>query len=179
GRKGRGRRSEPGPGGAGPTRRGGDRRADRGRDPERDGPSYSGSPLTRAGPAERGRRRRSVTHRRRAPRRAPGRVPLTGIRRASTEPEGPRRPGRPGVHLATLAHGLFAVAAGPIQTVPGMPPVIDPTNLYGETAGGKLAPAVANALPRVYVPNLKSNDVYVIDPTTRQVVDRFKVGTNP
>ena len=83
------------------------------------------------------------------------------------------------MHLATLALGLFAVAAGPIRTVPGMPPVIDPTNLYGETAAGKLAPAVANALPRVYVPNLKSNDVYVIDPTTRQVVDRFKVGTNP
>jgi YVTN family beta-propeller protein len=60
-----------------------------------------------------------------------------------------------------------------------MPPVVDPTNLYGETAAGKLAPAVANALPRVYVPNLKSNDVHVIDPATLQVVDRFKVGTNP
>ncbi len=35
------------------------------------------------------------------------------------------------------------------------------------------------ALPRVYVPNLQSNDVYVIDPATFKVVDRFRVGLNP
>ena len=29
------------------------------------------------------------------------------------------------------------------------------------------------------MPNLKSNDVYVIDPATLKVIDRFKVGTNP
>ena len=40
-------------------------------------------------------------------------------------------------------------------------------------------PAVAGSLPRVYVPNRQSNDVYVIDPATLQVVDRFKVGINP
>jgi YVTN family beta-propeller protein len=34
-------------------------------------------------------------------------------------------------------------------------------------------------LPRIYVPNLKSNDVYVIDPATRKVVDRYRVGINP
>ena len=50
------------------------------------------------------------------------------------------------------------------RDVPGMPPVPDPTNLYSETAAGKLSPAVAGALPRVYVPNVKANDVYVIDP---------------
>ena len=60
-----------------------------------------------------------------------------------------------------------------------MPPVVDPANLYSETRSGKLSPAVATALPRVYVPNLKSNDVYVIDPTTLKVVDRFRVGINP
>jgi YVTN family beta-propeller protein len=31
----------------------------------------------------------------------------------------------------------------------------------------------------VYVPHLKSNDVYVIDPATMKVIDKFKVGTNP
>jgi YVTN family beta-propeller protein len=66
-----------------------------------------------------------------------------------------------------------------IETIPGMPPVIDAKNLYSETQAGKLSPAVAGALPRVYVPNLKSNDVYVIDPATRKVVDRFRVGVNP
>ena len=66
-----------------------------------------------------------------------------------------------------------------ITTVPGMPPVVDPTNLYGETTAGKLSAAVAGDLPRVYVPHLQSNDVYVIDPATLKVVDKFKVGINP
>jgi YVTN family beta-propeller protein len=70
-------------------------------------------------------------------------------------------------------------SAPAVKTVPGMPPVVDPGNLYSETASGKLAPAAAGALPRVYVPHVKSNDVYVIDPATMKVVDRFKVGVNP
>jgi YVTN family beta-propeller protein len=60
-----------------------------------------------------------------------------------------------------------------------MPPVVDPNNLYSETAAGKLSPAVAHALPRVYVPNRQSNDVYVIDPMTYKVVDRYTVGIHP
>jgi YVTN family beta-propeller protein len=64
-------------------------------------------------------------------------------------------------------------------TVPGMPPVPDPANLYSETTAGKLSAAVAGDLPRVYVPNLQSNDVYVIDPETLKVVDRIRVGLNP
>jgi len=78
-----------------------------------------------------------------------------------------------------LGLALSAITAGPIGTVPGMPPVVDPANLYSETATGRLAPAASGALSRVYVPNLRSNDVYVIDPATLKVVDRFKVGTNP
>jgi YVTN family beta-propeller protein len=66
-----------------------------------------------------------------------------------------------------------------IMTVPGMPPVVDPANLYSETASAHLSAAVRDALPRVYVPHVVSNDVYVIDPATRKVVDRFKVGLNP
>jgi YVTN family beta-propeller protein len=69
--------------------------------------------------------------------------------------------------------------AGAVDTVPGMPPVVDPTNLYSETAAGKFSPAVAGALPRVYVPNRVSSDVYVIDPATHKVVARFKVGSHP
>jgi YVTN family beta-propeller protein len=75
-----------------------------------------------------------------------------------------------------------ALAADParvIQTVPGMPPVIDPNNLYSETRAGKLSPAVANHLSRVYVPNRSSNDVWVIDPATFKVIDKFKVGIHP
>jgi YVTN family beta-propeller protein len=66
-----------------------------------------------------------------------------------------------------------------IQTVPGMPPVIDSNNLYSETGAGKLSPVVANHLSRVYVPNRSSNDVWVIDPATFKVINRFRVGVHP
>jgi YVTN family beta-propeller protein len=89
-----------------------------------------------------------------------------------------------GLLLSVAACFWVSPAAGQqatraVETVPGMPPVPDPANLYSETRSGKLSPAAANALPRVYVPNLKSNDVYVIDPATLKVVDRFRVGINP
>jgi len=72
-----------------------------------------------------------------------------------------------------------AAAPAPAPTIPRMPPVIDPANLYSETAAGKLRPDIAAVPPRVYVPNRRSNDVSVIDPATLQVIDRFKVGFNP
>jgi YVTN family beta-propeller protein len=72
-----------------------------------------------------------------------------------------------------------AQGARPVETVPGMPPVPDPTNLYSETRSDKMSPAVAGALSRIYVPNRQGNDVTVIDPATMKVVDRFPVGINP
>jgi YVTN family beta-propeller protein len=42
-----------------------------------------------------------------------------------------------------------------------------------------LSRATARALPRVYVPNVASNEVVVIDPATLTVVDRYPVGANP
>ncbi|OGI69840.1 MAG: hypothetical protein A2W18_00095 [Candidatus Muproteobacteria bacterium RBG_16_60_9] len=72
-----------------------------------------------------------------------------------------------------------ALAQSAVTTVPGMPPVIDPTNLYSETTTDRMNPSVAGDLPRVYVPNRRSNDIYVVDPATFKVVDKFKVGINP
>ncbi len=63
--------------------------------------------------------------------------------------------------------------------LPGMAPVVDPHNLYSETAAGKMSPQVQGDLPRIYVPNLRSNDVYVVDPAQMKVVNRFKVGIGP
>jgi len=80
---------------------------------------------------------------------------------------------------ATPPPSAASAAAKPVTTVPGMPPVPDPANLYSEQTAGKVLPSVANDLPRVYVPHVKSNDVWVIDPATFKVVDRFKVGVNP
>ncbi|WP_339077993.1 YncE family protein [Acetobacter sp. AC2005] len=72
-----------------------------------------------------------------------------------------------------------ATSATKIETIPGMPPVIDPNNLYSETRAGNISPEVAQDPARVYVPNLRSNDVSVIDPATSKVVDRFPVGKSP
>lgn len=72
-----------------------------------------------------------------------------------------------------------AASSAPIVTVPGMPPVLDKTNLYSETASSRLNPALAADLPRVYVPNRAGNNVSVIDPETLKVIDTFKVGINP
>lgn len=78
---------------------------------------------------------------------------------------------------ALLSSALPATAQE--KSAPGMPPLIDPNNLYSETRSDKLSPTVAKHLNRVYVPNRSSNDVWVIDPETLKVVSKFKVGINP
>jgi YVTN family beta-propeller protein len=75
--------------------------------------------------------------------------------------------------------GAPARSASTVVTIPGMPPVVDPHNIYSETGSGDIAPAIAHDLPRVYVPNLRSDDVYVVDPSTLKVVDQFPVGHSP
>ena len=82
----------------------------------------------------------------------------------------------PGV-AAAQRHG--SASQRTIRTIPGMPPVVNPENLYSETRAGNFSPATAGALPRIYVPNRKSNNVSVIDPATFKVVDRYPVGIHP
>nr|WP_315205906.1 YncE family protein [uncultured Albidiferax sp.] len=60
-----------------------------------------------------------------------------------------------------------------------MPSVVNPANLYSEAGAGRINPAAASALPRIYVPNLRSNNVSVIDPATMKVVDTVPVGHSP
>lgn len=74
---------------------------------------------------------------------------------------------------------ISGATAPAVQTIPGMPAVINPNNLYSETGADHIAPQIAQDPARVYVPNLRSNDVYVIDPATSKVVDRFPVGKSP
>lgn len=81
--------------------------------------------------------------------------------------------------LAVLVPAAVSSAPAAIQTVSGMPPVVNPQNLYSEAGLGKMSPSTAGALNQVYVPNLKSGTVDVIDPMTYKVVDHFVVGGNP
>jgi YVTN family beta-propeller protein len=67
----------------------------------------------------------------------------------------------------------------PTDALPGMPPVLDPHDVYSETRAGKLNPAVQGFPQRVYVPNSRSNTVDVIDPQTYRIIDHFRVGRLP
>lgn len=55
----------------------------------------------------------------------------------------------------------------------------DSINIYANTKAGMFSPFVANAIPRVYVPNSLDGTVSEIDPTTYQVSSTFKTGKNP
>ena len=93
-------------------------------------------------------------------------------------------------HLSQIAIFSVALAAG-IQAaspkasvqasgpLPGMPPVLNPNDIYAADSAGNLSPVVKNFPPRIYVPNTVSNTVTVIDPKTYQVIDTFKVGRLP
>lgn len=85
------------------------------------------------------------------------------------------------VVLFSIAARRAEPAASPVgsEAFSGMPPVVDPNNLYSEASAGHLDPSLGGLKPLVYVPNVKSGDVYVIDPTSFQVVDRIKIGHSP
>jgi YVTN family beta-propeller protein len=63
--------------------------------------------------------------------------------------------------------------------LPGMPLPLDPNDLYAADRPGALSDAVRNDPPRVYVPNLGSDTVSVIDPATYTVIKTVKVGRGP
>jgi len=73
-----------------------------------------------------------------------------------------------------------AASISPLDNpLPGMPPVLDPADIYSADRAGALSPVVRDFVSRVYVPNTESNSVDVIDPATFKVVDHFRVGRLP
>ncbi|MFE9693298.1 YncE family protein [Micromonospora sp. NPDC005806] len=66
---------------------------------------------------------------------------------------------------------------GPL--VAGMPSYPAAGNVYAAAGPGQVAASVRGDRPLVYVPNTKSNDVWVIDPATYKVVDKFPGGPEP
>jgi YVTN family beta-propeller protein len=74
--------------------------------------------------------------------------------------------------LSALLLFLFA-------NLPGMPPVLDPNDIYSADRPNQLSPAVKGFPSLVYVPNSGSNSVTVIDPRTFKVVNEFPVGRQP
>src|SRR5436190_12438351 len=66
-----------------------------------------------------------------------------------------------------------------IRPLPGMPPVLDPNDIYAADRPGNLTPTVRNFPNRVYVPNTESNTVTVIDPASYKVIETLRVGRLP
>ena len=63
--------------------------------------------------------------------------------------------------------------------LPGMPPLLDPHDVYAADRAGQLSAEVKDFRNLVYVPNSESNSVDVIDPTTFKTIERFPVGRQP
>ena len=82
---------------------------------------------------------------------------------------------------AVAAAAAAALGAGMAGTwaADSAPAVTDIRNVYSTTTADKVSPALAGDPERVYVPNLRSGDVWVIDAATLKVVDKFKVGIGP
>ncbi|MDT0464847.1 YVTN family beta-propeller repeat protein [Streptomyces gibsoniae] len=66
-----------------------------------------------------------------------------------------------------------------VRVLPGMPPVLDPSDIYSADRPGRLSEVVKDFPSRVYVPNTNSDTVTVIDPKTYQVLDTIPVGRQP
>ena len=64
-------------------------------------------------------------------------------------------------------------------SLPGMPPLLDPQDIYAADRPGKLSATVQGFPSRVYVPNSQSGTVDVIDPETYKVIDHFPAGREP
>jgi YVTN family beta-propeller protein len=74
---------------------------------------------------------------------------------------------------------VATTTAVPGSTLPGMPPLVDPNDVYAADRPGQLSAEVKDFPNLVYVPNSESNTVDVIDPNTFKVVDHFPVGRQP
>jgi YVTN family beta-propeller protein len=62
------------------------------------------------------------------------------------------------------------------EVLPGMPPPLRDDDVYAAAGPNMLSDTVKGHRELVYVPHTLSNDVYVIDPKTFKVVDRFPGG---
>lgn len=79
---------------------------------------------------------------------------------------------------AALLLAGFSVAQTPAG-LPGMPPVLNPNDIYSADHAGNFSETVKKFPSRVYVPNSVSDTVDVIDPATYKIIGHFAVGHQP
>lgn len=80
---------------------------------------------------------------------------------------------------ATVAPIDAAPVRPRLNLIAGMPGYLRESNVYAAAGPGMLAERVRQDKSRIYVPNTLSNDVWVIDPATYRVVDKFAGGPEP
>ena len=78
--------------------------------------------------------------------------------------------------LFTVSSQSSAFAATPL---PGMPRILDSTNIYAADVANAFSATVKNFPSRIYVPNTQSNTVDVIDPQTMKIISTTKVPAEP
>jgi YVTN family beta-propeller protein len=97
---------------------------------------------------------------------------------AYDNPASPAAPSSGGPSTAVTSSGPAASPSlGGI--LPGMPPPLDPGDIYAGDRPGQLAAQVRHQRSLVYVPNFGSGTVSVIDPNTFKVIHTKHVGKGP
>ena len=71
------------------------------------------------------------------------------------------------------------VRAAARGSLPGMPPLLDPHDIYAADRPGLLSPTVRNDPALVYVPNSESGTLDVISQRTFRIVGHYQVGALP
>jgi YVTN family beta-propeller protein len=79
---------------------------------------------------------------------------------------------------ASTAPGLPG-PSGSAALLPGMPPPVNPRDLYAADRSGDIAAVARRDRPLVYVPNVGSGTVSVIDPHSDKVIRTVRVGAGP
>jgi YVTN family beta-propeller protein len=98
---------------------------------------------------------------------------------ATSQPTATWMPSMPGMGSTSPEPTVSGGATAPGDGLPGMPPVLDPHDLYLADRPNDLAPAVQHDLNLVYVPNNMSNTVSVIDPATDKIIRTVSVPKSP
>ncbi|GGN13810.1 YVTN family beta-propeller repeat protein [Streptomyces fuscichromogenes] len=92
---------------------------------------------------------------------------------------GSESPAAPAAGTAAAVQPPAKKAEQAVDGLPGMPPVLDPKDVYAADRPGNLSPVVKGFPSLVYVPNTNSDTVSVIDPKTYRVIGTFRVGRQP
>jgi YVTN family beta-propeller protein len=89
---------------------------------------------------------------------------------------GHRTQPRPSAGVTSTAPASHGGGTAPLA---GMPPLLDPNDVYAADRPGMLSPVVKHDPALVYVPNSGSDTVDVIDQRTGKVIAHFPVGDEP